>query len=123
MKEKLYKTIQEICTQVLQGGVSLEKFLKVWPHENQDAFLKIVYEDVEDAVEHLPASFITGKVDWKTWVKTDTYKSVYIDNVLLAFWKSDAQRLIECRAITIRKMFTSEIQISGFIKEFMNDGE
>jgi hypothetical protein len=119
MKEKSYKIAQKICRQALKGKLSLEEFFKIWPQENQDAFLKIVYEDVEDAVEHLPSSFITKKIDWNAWKKMDTYKNLLIDNELLALWVSDPQKLLECHDIASKKQFTSEVEIKEFVRNFM----
>ena len=38
MKKELYKEIQEICIQALQGKLSLEEFFKTWPPEGQDVW-------------------------------------------------------------------------------------
>lgn len=119
LKEKLYKKVQQICSSALKGKLSLDKFLKIWPQENQDIFLKIVYEDIEDAVEHLPSSFITNKIDWNAWKKTDTYKNLLIDHELLAFWINDPERLLECHNVVAKKQLKPEAEIRGFVQNFM----
>ena len=114
-----FKAIQEICNQALDGKLSIEEFFKIWPQENLDAFLKVVFEDVEDAVEHLPSSFITKKIDWHAWKKTDTYKNLLIDNELLTFLGNDVQKLIECRNLATKRSLTSKAEIKEFIQKFM----
>ena len=119
MREKLYKTVREICNQALEGKLSIEEFFKIWPQEDSDVFLKVVFEDVEDAVEHLPSSFITKKVDWNGWKKTDTYKNLLIDNELLKFSGSDPEELLECHNAAAKKQLMSEAEIKEFIKDCM----
>ena len=111
MREELYTAVREICNQALKGKLSLETFFKIWPQGDQDVFLKVVFEDVEDAVEHLPASFITGKVHWDAWQKTDTYMNLLMDNELLKLWTTDPQKLLECHTIASQRQLTSETEI------------
>lgn len=78
-------TARDLCERARNGMLSLEELHSRWPRQGVggEMWLQEVFDDVEDAVEHLPGSFVTGKVDYKTWHRSYEFLVLYLDCMLL----------------------------------------
>lgn len=74
----------EFCNRAKEGHVHITEFWKAWPKSASGSpFLAIVRDDLEDAIQHFPASIITRAPAWEEWYRSDMYRTVIVDGLLL----------------------------------------
>jgi len=82
---EIKKQIISMCDMALKGELSIGDFYEKWPKEaNSYPLFKQIYDDVEDAVEHLPSSIITNKKLLSKWMNSKTYLTVFLDFIVLS---------------------------------------
>jgi hypothetical protein len=88
----------ELCNLALQAKIDVVNFYDKWPYSDihEDAFLKHLYEDLEDGIQHTPGSLLTGKVLHKEWINLESYGLILLDKTLLEKC-TDTQVLLNCR--------------------------
>jgi hypothetical protein len=63
---RIKATVLELIGRAKSGTLSGAEFRERWPAEaREDGFLSVVYDDVDEAVQHLPAK--RGEVDLTLW--------------------------------------------------------
>ena len=69
----MHKLITELCRKAQEGELSLEDFQKKWPNEaNKNSFYRIIYNDIEDGVEHFPGNWKKEKL-YDKWYKSNLF--------------------------------------------------
>jgi len=117
-RENLIRAVRAICKDALDGSIGIEKFHRVWPEEaDTDPLLGLIYNDVEDGVEHLPAYWLTGNINFKSWKQSRAYLTLYLDYVLLEY-KKNVESLIRCREVILTEKNLSQELVQHKIAEF-----
>jgi hypothetical protein len=99
---ELISVISALCKDALYGKLKLEEFYKRWPHEaDSDPFLRQLYEDIEDGVQHTPGFVFKQNVDLDAWGKSREYLVLYLDLSLLNL-NEDTERLARRRSAIIQ---------------------
>ena len=110
--------IKELSLKALKGNLQLEQLWSEWPEEaNKTDFLKQIFDDIEDAVEHLPASTFRDKILFKEWRESDIYLLLLLDYILLSL-NQDFDNLFRCRKILIKQKDINRKNVRDRIKEF-----
>lgn len=100
MEPRLAKEVRDICLEVLSGTTDLEDLYNLWPEEaSQDPFLLVIFEDLEEGVEHIPGRLARREVNLRMWRASSWYSTIYLDWLLLAErWSNrDTGQLLQCR--------------------------
>ena len=73
-----------LCTQALDTDLSFDELVAEFPHgAPANEYLAIVYEDLVDGVEHLPAELF-GKTDFPAWKASEMYAALTLHLLLLS---------------------------------------
>lgn len=100
---KFIEVVRHICDDALKGDLKLTEFYSLWPEgANIDSFLEQVYEDIEDLIQHTPASLFGGRIDFARLHNSQAYLTVYLDRILLNH-SSPTDKLWECRRIVLNQ--------------------
>jgi hypothetical protein len=109
----LRNIVRKICLLAIQGNLHLEEVGRIWPLEAKGhAFLKQVYDDIEDGVEHAPGFFFKRGIDQDAWQDTEMYRILLLDAELLAM-DLDFNILNTCR----KEVLQSKVFASSNIQE------
>jgi hypothetical protein len=118
-QRNLTEIIQSLCKSALAGELKLEQFYDSWPEAaSAHPFLKQIYEDVEDAVEHLPGAWRSGRMLVDEWRRSSMYLTIYLDSVLLQYEKK-ADELLQCREFIRKQKDLSEDKIKLQVAEYL----
>lgn len=117
-------TLTLLCSKALQGSLSLEDFYAEWPDDISDSeFASLLYEDIEDGVQHYPGHLFTGKPDTKAWESSQMYMSLYLDKQLLLSGAIEStlikvrQHILQEGKLTPKKIDAQLSQIFGANKQ------
>jgi hypothetical protein len=117
--------VKELCEKSMEGTLKVDELIDMWPVEaNSKPFLKIVYEDIEDGVEHIPGFFLKKGIDFKSWFVSNNYYCIYIDYILLT--SNDANdtndtELLNCREFVLKQNNLSKDFIKNKIGEYFKE--
>lgn len=119
-QQDLDKLILSLCRMALDGSLDLEELERKWPIASEEnPFFRQVHEDIEDAVEHLPTHWLTGKTAYKKWQGSRIYFTLYLDSVLLEY-KESSEELLRCREFVLQEKELSEQLLRDRVKEYFN---
>ena len=119
----LRDTIRHLCKHALEGELKLHDFNKMWPTDaNAIPFLKQIFEDVEDGIEHVPGYFFKRGVDYTSWRASDAYFTILLDLTLLDYDVS-AQVLFDCRNEIFKQSLRSGDAIIKSVKACLTSGK
>lgn len=117
-QKQMSAIIHDLCKRALDGELNLENFYELWPEEaSHNLFLKQIYEDIEDGVQHLPGTWRTGKMLSNEWYKSDMYFTIYLDFLLLDYDVKKTDELIQCRKFILEQRNLSVEMIKDGIKQ------
>ena len=89
--------VSQMSEQAAKGSITIEEFHRIWPKAAMDSALgRLIFEDVEDGVEHFPGTLWTGRPDFKSWEKSDARRRIAIDHEILKV-EADESRLMKVR--------------------------
>jgi hypothetical protein len=72
-----------LCARALRAELSFDELVAEFPDgAPDDEYLAIAYEDLVDAVEHLPATFF-GKTDLPAWRNSEMFATLTLHLLLL----------------------------------------
>ena len=72
---KSKQAVIDLIEKALQGKVSLEEFYSTWLKELEgDKFYDGIYRDIENAVEHFPGDFFSGKPKLDIFINSREYQ-------------------------------------------------
>jgi hypothetical protein len=64
-----------LIERALQGEIPLEEFYFTWPKELEgDNSFNEIYRDLENAIEHFPGDFFTGKPKLDVFMNSNEYQ-------------------------------------------------
>jgi len=99
--ESMIEAVKSLCKSALDGTLKLKQLCQGWPAEaDTDPFLRQVYEDIEDGVEHIPGSFFKRKIDHESWESSEMYFVLYVDLLLLSHDRP-TEELMRCRQVVL----------------------
>lgn len=104
------KTFREVLvylvSKALNGNLNIEEFYSTFPDAvlKVSPFFKDVYDDIEDAVEHFPASFIKGTPKFDVYKTSKVYYKLLLDLKLLNS-DIDEDELYDARKNELKKKF------------------
>lgn len=84
IKEKSRLTLISLIEKALQGSISLEEFYLQWPEELEGkSRFDNIYDDLENAIEHFPAGFFSGKPKMDVFQRSIEYQrlKVHLENI------------------------------------------
>lgn len=83
--KKIQEEIVFLIRKALNGEVEIEEFYDSFPDEIKESnlFYRAVYDDIEAAVEHFPASIIKGTLKTDFFKKSIEYRNLLLDLELL----------------------------------------
>ena len=118
MDPTLINKVKKICSLALDAKIDIKELHSTWPSDaNKNSFYRLVFEDLEDGIEHAPGYFLKAGVDLNAWKKSEEFLKIYLDCEVL---KSNLtiDEMILCREkILFSKKLDQEI-ISREVKEF-----
>jgi hypothetical protein len=83
--DKRRAQIAVLCDKAIEGELLIEDLCRQWPKELDESRLaSMIYEDIEDGVEHFPGKLFCGKPVYKNWKSSDSFVKLYLDKKLLA---------------------------------------
>lgn len=87
MKTQSYiSKINELLRLALEAKLLLDDLKKEWPMiEDNSKVIKILYEDLEEAVIHVPSFMLTKKIDYKMWYSQYERKVLACDFHLMPY--------------------------------------
>ena len=89
--------IARLCDQAANGSLTIEEFYEQWPEEVcKTGIAQLIYEDLEEGVQHFPARLLSGKPDYESWQSSELYQRILVDKKILKLNESE-DRLIEVR--------------------------
>lgn len=110
-------TLVALCEKTLQGGVGLEEFIAVWPEAiAQTEFVRELFDDLEDGIEHFPGHWFSNKKNFKAWEESYMAYKLRVDAQLLASDLSE-ERMFALRKTIIDKDIKDEETIKRLISE------
>jgi hypothetical protein len=81
MFEKWKQHIAQMCIQAINGSITIDEFYRLWPEELHESYLaKLIYEDLEDGIQHFPAKIFSGKPDYESWKSSVMYRRILINS-------------------------------------------
>lgn len=98
--------IATLLDRAAKGVLLRDEFYSSWPLEEteSDPFLVQVFDDIESAVEHIPSSFLTGKINFPEWRRSEDYRCIVADShVLSLFGTKSSMVLLEKRRRLLAK--------------------
>ncbi len=73
-----------MCLRALEGSISIDEFYNKWPVDLCSSELaELIYEDLEDGIQHFPAKILSGKPDDESWKSSDMYRRILIASEIL----------------------------------------
>jgi hypothetical protein len=109
-------TLEVLCIRALEGVISLDDFYRAWPcNKDKGSFCKVLYDDLEDAIQHTPGTWFAGKIDLSKWKQCYEYFVVYLDLLLLKSGENPT-KLLEVRKITLSEKKISVSVIDDIVK-------
>ena len=70
---------------MLGGKIKLEEFYIRWPKAaDTSSFLRQIYDDIEDGIQHTPGYLLKEGLNHEAWTKSYSYLAVYLDLSLLS---------------------------------------
>lgn len=106
--------IKDICAKVLKGDLSIDEFHVLWPRQaNNNYFYQVVFQDLEEGVEHCPGFFHKKGINIQEWEISNLYRTILIDTILLDYKNKDEEFLKKCRSriISSSALTCEEIKI------------
>lgn len=111
----LFETVTALVERALAGAIKIDELHHSWPMgADEDPFLARVFEDLEDAVEHFPGYWLSGKPDVLAWKKSREYFLLYLDSLLLRSGEQ-SHDLISYLDAANRSEFRSEAEVESFL--------
>lgn len=83
--QEFINTLVHLLERAEKGLLERDELYRLWPGDESgsDPFIEQVWEDLEDATEHLPASLLTGKVNLTRWRQAHGCKCIIADRQLV----------------------------------------
>jgi len=76
--------VQQMLDAALDGRLTIDEFYKQWPEQPRgEQLLSLIYDDIEEGVQHFPAKLFSGAPDRAVWVASDMYRRLLVDRDLL----------------------------------------
>jgi hypothetical protein len=77
MEIKDEETIINLIERAMEGNISLEEFYSIWPEKfNSNSYYLEIYDDLENAIEHFPADFFSGRPKIDIFNNSDEYNAL-----------------------------------------------
>lgn len=83
VKDGGVQRLRSVAELILGGAIAFDDFYTAVPHRPGGLWLGRVYDDLEDALEHIP-SRLRGGVDMDAWERSPERTLVLIDLLLLS---------------------------------------
>lgn len=78
------RLVAQLLDGAIDGRLTIEEFYKQWPEQHQEeTLLSIIYEDIEEGVQHFPAKLLSGAPDRAVWTASDMYRRLRVDREVL----------------------------------------
>lgn len=88
----------------IEGKLKLADFYKKWPKcLKHSLFYSLIFEDLENAIEHMPGKWFSNKPNYKLWYQMDEYYLLIVDRYLIKLDIEDEDFLYSLRNIIIMK--------------------
>jgi hypothetical protein len=89
--ESRREALISICQLVIEGKMHIFELDKHWPNNLlKSPFLSLLYDDIEEGIEHFPAKLFSKAPDWKMWKSSQIYLQLLLDCELLKSGKPEA---------------------------------
>ena len=115
--EELRGILAGLCKEAMDGSLMIGEFHRRWPmasggHE----FVVHCFDDVEDCVEHMPASWQTGALaSWRSFER----KLVELDHILLTA-VTDWDAMLRCRLRVGKRRDLSSLSLADEVNSCLN---
>ena len=64
-------TVKDLCRDALGGKIKLEEFYIRWPKAaDTSSFLRQIYDDIEDGIQHTPGYLLKEGLNHEAWTKS-----------------------------------------------------
>jgi hypothetical protein len=112
----------KLCHSALEAKIDIFHFYDEWPYDEgkSDIFLKHLYDDLENGIQHTPGSIFTGKVLYDKWRKSEPFRLIQLDKMLLEKCM-DTQMLSECRKNIISLDYLNEVDMELAVDACLGD--
>jgi len=95
--DEMKKAIKDLCERAQVGKLTLDELYDAWPPcADQDSFFSSVFEDIEDAVEHMPGYFFKSGPNLEEWSRLGMSSDIALD-ILLLERSEDSTQLMQCK--------------------------
>jgi hypothetical protein len=100
--DKWWAHIAVLCDKAIEGELLFEDLCQQWPKELCESKLaSVIYEDIEDGVQHFPGKLFSGKPDYEMWKSSDMFMRLYLDKKLLSL-DGNEEYLLEVRETLLK---------------------
>jgi hypothetical protein len=107
MKQSDYESVKIILKRAIDATILRDEFYSEWKKiSEENEILKVIFEEVEEAVLHCPGFFFKKGVDYQTWTKDLQYGRLVCHDLLLPF----AQKYKNVNWLSLRKDLLKEIE-------------
>lgn len=96
MNEIEIESIRKVIQSAINCELTIENLYHQWENSwNENRFLKEVFDNIEDSIEHMPGYFFSKEVNINKWHQTIGFKILNVDLELLNYLNdlSDLQLL------------------------------
>jgi hypothetical protein len=121
-KAEIICNIKRILTYAMNGNLNLTQFYELWPEEvNNNPWFKCLYDDLEDAITHMPGKFFKKGIDYDAWLGTYDYYRLLTDYLLLNYPEKKEEKLLACRKhlldMAIKSREQIEVEINNYFQK------
>jgi len=121
MNDKTTELIINICKMALNGTIDIKEYYNIWPEDtNNDPFYEIVYDDIENGIEHIPGYFFKQGVNIDQWINSMHYLTIYLD-VKLLMTNQPSAALVNYRKFIVQNTLFSTEQIDEEVSNIQHE--
>ena len=107
-------TLASLCRQAIDGQLALDELWSRVPQHPVHPVLQVIVDDLEDAVEHVPGRH--GKVDWTAWIRTEPYRTLIVDHLVLQS-TADLDRALHIRQAVLETLPATRSDVEAAVQE------
>lgn len=93
--QELVKILASLLDRAEKGLLQREEFYQLWPDErSSDPFLEQIFEDLENAIEHMPGSLLSGEVNLSQWRSSGDYRRIVADRQVVTMLNAKSSAVL-----------------------------
>lgn len=118
MWQTICEKVRGLCSLALEGKISIDELYSSWPKEaNENPLFRLIFEDLEDGIEHIPGYFLKPDIDMDAWKNSREFLMIFLDNAILQSNLS-VDEMFHCRERILSRKGLDQDFINNSINSF-----